>query len=77
MNDLADENNSEERSEKKPNTGLAILLALIVIIAAAVAAYFILIPKETPLEKAMKMVKENKSASAVPFECTTAYSPAR
>jgi len=67
MNDPADENNSESISETKPNSALPILIVVIVALLVAVGAYFIFTPKETPLEKAMKMVKENKSAMAVPL----------
>jgi tetratricopeptide (TPR) repeat protein len=67
MNDLADENISETDSERKPNPGLAIAIVLIILAFGAVGAYFIATPKDTPLEKAMKMVKENKSALAVPL----------
>ena len=58
MDDLAAQNNSEIKSQTKANRGLAWLLALVVILLVAVGAYFILTPKETPLDKAMKMVKE-------------------
>lgn len=67
MNDLANENTSESTSENKPNKSLPILIVILVVLLLGVGAYFIFTPKETPLEKAMRMVKENRSASAVPL----------
>jgi tetratricopeptide (TPR) repeat protein len=70
MTDPADRNNSDtgnSGSEKKPINWLTIVTILVVVLIVAVGAYFICTPKETPLEKAVKMVKENKSALAVPL----------
>jgi lipopolysaccharide biosynthesis regulator YciM len=67
MNDLVDENNSESTARNKPKRGLGLVIVLVILLMAGIAGYLLLTPKETPLDKAMKMVKENKSALAVPF----------